>query len=204
MAAKKRTVQGKPIPVHLEHAIPHRLTDEGIEEANRTGNKGGPRVEVRDRFDRQIQAREAAAEGHLEPWESPDPMQEAIARVADNPHQDMAYRTVSEVVVQRLGMRGWDPCHDEKGKEIRVGDSTLCRMPAAKAAQRNAHYQEQGNQELREAQEVLEERTEKTIRDGQVVGVAPLRPGTIVRSVTDREHAATIGLHSHRGNSAEE
>jgi len=197
---KARTVQGKPVPTHLEHAIPHRLTDEGIDEENAKPHKKGHRVSVRDGFARQIEAREAAAKDLIEPWSAPDPIAEAVARDGD-PRPDMTHKLLSDTVVKRRGMRGFEPCRDEQGELIKVGGMTLARMPKALAKRRNEHYREEGNAQLRESEALLQEQQEKLIADGKAVGLAPLRPHDVLRDSRDRTRTASVGLRMHRGNS---
>lgn len=199
---KKRTVQGKPVPEYLEHAIPHRYTDEGIEEENRKPNKSDLRVEVTDGFDMAIRAREAAAKDLIEPWSAPDPLQEAVSKVADQ-RPDMTYRALSENVIRRRGMRGWEPCRDARGETIRMAGMVLGRMPKDLARKRNEHYQDLANDALRTAQESLEERQERAIRDARAVGVSPLRRNERLRDARDRDRVASVGLTLHRGNSRE-
>lgn len=197
---KTRTVQGKPVPAHLEHAIPHRLTDQGIDERNAKGKKTGHRVSVRDRFERDIEAREAAAKGLIEPWSAPDPLAEGVARDGD-PRPEMQYRYLSDTVVKRLGRDGFEPCHDTDGNLIKVANMTLARMPKALAKRRNEHYREEGNAQLRESEALLQQNQEKLIADGKAVGLAPLRPHDVLRDSRDRTRTASVGLHLKRGNS---
>ena len=197
-----RTVQGKAIPSHLEHAIPHRLTDQGITERNASGKKSSVRVSVRDRFERQIEAREAAAKEPIEPWSVPDPLQEAVNRVADQ-RPDMTYRVLSDNVVKRRGMRGWEVCKDKDGQQIKVASMTLAHMPKKLAKRRNDHYREEGNAALRDAEASLEEQHEKVIRDAKAVGLSTLQRPDVLRDVTNREHVVPVGLRANRGNSRE-
>ncbi|NWG75088.1 MAG: hypothetical protein HXY24_10860 [Rubrivivax sp.] len=198
----RRTVQGKPIPEHLEHAIPHRYTDDGIEEENAKPHKKGSGVRVKDRFEMAIEAREAAAQGLIEPWSTPDPLQEAVNKVADK-RPDMTYRALSDNVVRRRGMRGWEPAKDERGETIRMAGMALARMPKQLAQRRRRHYQEIGNAQLREAESALQEQQERAIRDARAVGVSPLSRHETLRDARDRDRVASVGLSLHRGNSRE-
>ncbi|MBM3744174.1 MAG: hypothetical protein FJW34_00080 [Acidobacteria bacterium] len=196
------TVQGKPIPEHLEHAIPHRYTDQGIDEFNAAAPRSQVRVRVKDGFDRAIEAREAAANDLIEPWSTPDPLQEAIDKVADQ-RPDMQYRALSDNVVKRRGMRGWDPAKDKRGETIKMAGMTLARMPKKLAEKRNAYYREVGNAALRQAESTLQEQQEKAIRDAKVEGVSPLKRRDVLRDTRNRERVASVGLSLHRGNSRE-
>lgn len=198
----RRTVQGKPIPEHLEHAIPHRLTDQGIDEFNAAKPRSRVRVRVTDRFDMTIQAREAAAKDLIEPWSTPDPLQEAVDKVADK-RPDMQYRALSDNVIKRRGMRGWEPCKDKRGETVKMAGMTLGRMPKELAQKRRDHYRAIGNDALSQAQEALQEQQEKVIRDAKAVGVSPLRRKDTLRDSRDRERVASVGLSLHRGNSRE-
>ena len=200
MAKKaKATVSGKPIPAHLKHAVPHRLTDQGIEEFNQAEKRSTTRVCVTDRLDRDIQAREAAAKGLIEPWSAPDPLQEAIDRVADK-RPDMAYRGLSDLVCQRRGTRGWEPALDKDGREIKVGNLRLARMQKKAAKKRTDHYRELGNEALREAQASLQEQQEKIIHEGKAVGLSALHTRDVVTDSRDRTRTASVGLSLNRGN----
>ena len=192
-------MQRKPIPLHLQHAIPHRLTDQGIEEFNRAEPRSKTRVRVTDQFERDIQAREAAAKGLIEPWSAPDPLQEAVDRVHPK-LPDMQYHAVSEAVTKRRGTRGWEQTFDEDGREIMVANMRLCQMPKKRATKRNEHYRELGNEPLRDAQAILEEQQEKVIRESQAVGIRSLRSRDVLTDSKDRTRTVPVGLRMSRGN----
>jgi len=199
MAARKKTVAGKALPAGQEHLIPGRITDQGIERRNRELKAEHGTAKVTDRLDNQIDAYQAAADGKLEVWNAQNPLTEAVARVAKPGFRN---RMLSPTVIEKRGMRGWEIAHDKQGREVKVGRLIAAEMPEAAGRERDAHYQNEGNEALRDAQETYQVQQERAIADGKSVGLAPLRPGEIVRDVRNRAHAASVGLHSHRGNSA--
>ena len=197
-ANAKKTVGGKPIDPAFEHAIPHRYTDEGVEEYNNRPNvdKNGPRVEfVADEFDKKIQQRMDA----MEPWQAPDPMQELAEA-----HVEPGFRArfLSDRVVQRSGTRGWEVVKNEKGDPVRLATMVLAKMPEQRAKQRNAYYQEQAREQARDAIEHYQEEQERLIRDEKAAGVAVLKSNETVRDY-QTHRVGQIGLRSVRGNSQE-
>ncbi len=197
-ATDKKTVGGKPIDPAFEHAIPHRYTDEGVEEYNNRPNvdKNGPRVEfVADEFDKKIQQRMDA----MEPWQAPDPMQELAEA-----HVEPGFRArfLSDRVVQRSGTRGWEVVKNEKGDPVRLATMVLAKMPEQRAKQRNVYYQEQAREQARDAIEHYQEEQERLIRDEKAAGVAVLKSNETVRDY-QTHRVGQIGLRSVRGNSQE-
>lgn len=193
------TVNGKRIPEHLIHAVPFELTDQGKQQLNQARDNG-PSVQVRDRFDKQIDARADAGEGKLDPWMSPDPAKEAIERVAE---PGFRHRLLSKDAIDRRGLRGWEIVQDpENGGPATMGDRMLIgRMPEEVADRRNQHYRGQGNDAVRQAEEHFQTEQDRILREGEVSGVRPLKPGEILRDRADGERIATAGL---RQESAQE
>lgn len=193
-------------------ALPHRYTNAGIKRRNAKLRKEGrlakgPTVKiVRDELDGQMQARKDAADGKIEPWSSPDPLQEAVDRAPHNPN--MRRHLLSERVIKRRGMRGWLPVKDAKGDLVKVGDQFLGEMPIAKANQRNRFYQETGNSQVREQEGSHREAVEKLKRDASSLGLSinPLNEGDIVsgsevtRMTGSPQKSTSIGYEVRRGN----
>lgn len=200
----------------MAHGLPKRYTDAGIRERNdklrsqgRLKRPGEPAVSiVRDEWDNTIQARMDAADGKLEPWSAPDPMKEACERV---PAPGMRRRFLSGKVIQRRGMRGWQPVKDKRGDLVKLGEMFLGEMPEEKAQQRNRYYQEQSRVLVREMDESHESSVEKIVREGKKHGLTVLRPGEIVQGASAHEfmnlgnparRKDAIGTQIRRGNSA--
>jgi hypothetical protein len=173
-------------------------TDQFIAMENIRKGRTGAKVEVTDRFDMQLDAREAAGRGSIEPWDAPEPLKEASDSI---PRPGFVRRFLSEMVMKRRGKRGFEVVKDERGDPVKVADMVMAEMPISKAERRNEHYREEGNRAIREAEAHAREQQEKLIRDGNVVGVQPLKPGETVRDSADGSRVATSGLLSHTGNS---
>jgi hypothetical protein len=195
------TVGGKPIADDVAHLIPFENTDQGIEQLNATEARGGPKVTVRDRFDRQIEARADAGEGKIHPWTAPDPAKEAVDRVRKPGFRN---RLLSRNMIDKRGKRGWEIAKDPKtGEPATMGDRMLIgEMPEDVAQQRNEFYRGQANDAVREAEEHFQAEQDRILSDGAAVGIRPLKPGEDLRDTRDGERVATVGLRSQRGNAA--
>jgi hypothetical protein len=195
--ARVLTINGQAIAPEDVHRIPYRYTDQGIAEENaKKAAEGrlakGPKVEFTgDAWDKGLAA--------LENFEGPDAQKEGITRVAHP--EGKAFRYLSDKVIDRRGMRGWEFEEDSKGRRITVGGMALASMPKAKAQQRNAYYRGLSNEALQHAEENMQERMERTIRDAGVhgQGFAPLRSGELVHDHLNPDQAASIGVVSTRG-----
>jgi hypothetical protein len=209
--ASKRSKKAPQDPM-AALGLPDRYTDEGIERRNAELEEqgrlaDGPTVKiVRDEFDMALAARNDAADGKLEPWSAPDPLKEANARV---PNPKMKRRLLSPRTVARRGMRGWEPVKDSRGDLVKVGDMFLGEMPIEKARQRNAHYQEIGNAQVRDAQASHQTAVERVQKDAAKLGlgVVPLRDNEVVSDaqiagLTGKKasQATAIGYEVRRGN----
>jgi hypothetical protein len=112
----------------------------------------------------------------------------------------MEYRFLSDRVSKRRGRRGWDAALDKDGKAVVVAGMTLGKMPTEAAEKRNAHYQEVGNEQLRDAAERYEEGQAKLIREAKVKGLAPLRAGEMLTDSHAHPGMVTpVGFTSSRG-----
>lgn len=193
-------------------ALGSRYSEDGIKRRNANLRKRGRLADpgttvkiVRDEFDGAIQARMDAADGKIEPWLSPDPLKDAVARV---PNPNMRRRLLSARVIKRRGMRGWEPVKDKKGDLVKVGDMFLGEMPMERAVKRNAHYQEQGNALIRDAEASHQQTVEKLQKDAAKLGlqVVPLQQGDVVSGAglaqfTGKPGPTTaIGYEVRRGN----
>jgi hypothetical protein len=194
------TVNGKPLdPDNPDHAkLFFQQTDQGIAAANIAQGRTGSGAKVRSRFEHQIEAREAVADGNLAPWEAPDPLKEAADA---HRRPGMAVRALSDRVIKQRGLRKWKPIIGENGDPVKVADMVLGEMPMESAERRNEYYREQGNEAVRQAEEHAREQQEKLIRDGNVVGIKPLKPGETVHDSDNGSRVAVSGLRAQRGNS---
>jgi hypothetical protein len=190
------TVNGKPIPEEFAHAISYAMTDQGIAER---ANDGKPRARVemvRDAYDKQLDEREAATE----PWESEDPLKEAVDAVRK---PGMGYRFLSPGVIAKRGMRKYKPVVAANGDPVTVGRMILGTMPIELQERRAKHYQDIGNDDLREAQQNLMVEQEQMSRD--VKGIGPLRAGETLHD-SGYEDASDdvyeIGVQRNRGRMA--
>jgi hypothetical protein len=186
------TVNGKPIPEAFAHAIPFDHTDQGIAAKQ---NNGKPRAMVeftRDAWDKKMDQRAGASE----PWESEDPLQEAVDKVKQ---PGMAYRFLSPRVISKRGLRKYELVTDRKGNEIKVANMVLGTMPIELQNKRAKHYQDIGNEDLNSAKENLQVLQEQITRDNPGVGDATLRDGTRLRDHSSGD-VHEVGLTRTRGH----
>ena len=185
------TVNGQPIPIHLQHLIPYAATDQGILNTEATRGPRAYTEVVRDAYDKQTDRRNS------EVWESEDPMRELVDSVRV---PGMGYRFLSPKVIVKRGMRKYEPVRDEKGEEVKLGNMILGMMPIEKQEQRAKYYQDLGNDELKQAHENLRVEQERIAHD--YPGFGPLKTGTQVAD-TGYDDATgdvhEIGIHRTRG-----
>lgn len=190
------TVNGKPIPDDFAHLIPYEATDQGIAERNaRPNRRDGKRVEVTaGPWEKGLAKMEDQAFGDS------DRFKEAVSRLEADPSQaGFTFRMLSDRICSRRGMRGWEPVI-ENGEPVKVGAMFVGRMPKRLARERNAKYQAEGNDALREVAANYEQEQERVIRDGKAVGLEVLRPGEILEDQRDPDRQALTGLHAVRGS----
>jgi len=191
------TVNGKPIPPEFAHVINYAMTDQGQAEARakdaaRGMTPSGASV-TRDAWDATL---EHKAEAQV--WDSFDPLEEAVAKVRE---PGMAYRFLSDRVTKRRGRCGWEAVAGKDGNAVTVAGMTLGKMPIEAADKRNAHYQQVGNEMLRDAAERYEEEQAKLIRQAKVKGLAPLRAGERLNDNHAHPGMVTpVGFQTSRGD----
>lgn len=201
VATAERTVGGIPIsslPLHVQNLIGYDMTDQGIEEKNakRVDSKGRPhsgiQVIVNEGFDQQILQRSMAQE----PWETADPLLDAVNAVKV---PGFRYRGLSPTVIQKKGMRGWEPVKDaQTGEVVRVGKLVVGRMPIARAETRNKKYRDEGNANAADAAGRFITDHEKAVRDSGSEGVRILRAGDVMHDSADPSRSISIGVRSSR------
>lgn len=169
------TVNGKPIPVHLRHAINYAITDQGIAEeiANRKARgTATPGISVvMSEWDKKLQAFADDKSVGNEPWQASDPVEAAKSLVPDA--SGKAFHLFSEAVYNHSGPRGFVPERDAAGHLIKVGNMVVASMPADKAAEREQHYMDLA----REAQKAEIERFRSSQEESRASGITPLAPG---------------------------
>jgi hypothetical protein len=171
------TVNGKAIPEEFAHLINYAMTDQGQAEARALDAERGMKpsgVKVTgDAWDKSLDRR-----ANAEPWDSFDAMREAVERVQE---PGFSYRFLSPRVCDKRGTRAWEKVLDQNGREVKVGNLFLGRMPVERKEQRNKHYRDIGEEALRDAAQHYEETQAKLVRDANVGGLAPLRVGDRVQ-----------------------
>jgi len=88
---------------------------------------------------------------------------------------------------------------DKNGKQAKVGNLFLGRMPVERKEKRNAHYRQLSEDALRDAEEQYAMDQEKLVKDAGVGGLAPLRVGEHVRDRENPDLATSIGIKTTRG-----
>lgn len=189
----KPTVNGQPLPVGFEFAIPFANTDQGIWEKNQLpGARKGSGISVgKEPLDKAMDQRSD------QPWAQIDPLQAAVDRVAE---PGFKYRALSERVCDKRGTRGWENVVDTNGDQVKVGRLFLGRMPEAAAAQRNEHYRAIGSEDMKNLEENLTLDQERAIRDSGSRGVSTLRRGDTLTDSRDPSRVASVGFESTRGD----
>jgi hypothetical protein len=188
--AGELTVNGQPIPEHLQHLIPWAQTDQG--RAKNNEGKVAPIVTmVRDEWANKMEGR-----ANLEPWESSRPFEEAVDRVREPGY---TYRMLSPTVIDKKGMRGWEPAETRKGERPTVSRMIIGRMPIERAEKRNQHYRDEANEELAATAARYATDQEKSIRDSGREGVSVLHTGDELHAYDSPERQVPIGVHSKRG-----
>jgi hypothetical protein len=189
-------VNGKRIPDHLAHLINFDMTDQGIAHSKATRKTPEPVVEMlSDAWDKTL-----ARKGDAEPWDSFDPLTEAVDRVRE---PGFTYRALSTRVCDKRSTRGWEKVLDKDGRDVKVGNLFIAKMPIERAEKRNAHYRAISEDAVREAAEQYAVGQEKIVRDAGVGGLAPLRVGD---TVSDRENpslSTSIGIDTRRGTTGQ-
>lgn len=151
------------LPFEMQSRLVYQQTDEGIAENN--AGKSPHRIEtVSDEFNKAMQHRRDAVKDldyNLE--DAPNPMKEAMEKHVP---KGMRGRFLAPRVIDRRGMRGWEPVLDENGKQIKVRDSILAQMPEERAIARNKKVREHGNNLLGQVrQQYLEEGGKTAVSD---------------------------------------
>lgn len=197
MSSKRySTVNGQQLPEG--HNVPTAMTDDGIAERNAKPNRRASVASVlrEPSFDKKLDRMSRAV------FMGDDPFKETIdkQRAADEAvGEHFRYRVLSDRVVQKKGMREWEPVINEKGDPVKVAGMTLSRMPTDIALMRDAHYQELGNEALREALETQQQNQEELIHAARVAGITALPQDEIVNDEANPGRAASIGFSSRRG-----
>ena len=190
----KLTLNGQPIPAALRHQLPYKYTDQGAAEANAGKTPPSGVSVLRDSWDAMLDAR-----GNLEPWETTDPLVEGLNRVKE---PGFAYKYLSPTVIDKKGMRRYEPALDKEGQQVKVGKMILGRMPEELRDRRNAHYQKIGNDELANVE--LQFRTDqvRALRNAGLSENDVLRPDETLSDYDNPERTATVGVRSRRGDQA--
>lgn len=138
------------LPIEMQGRILYQQTDEGIAEYNQGKSESCARV-TKDGFTKQLEHRKDAVKDlGMDLADAPNPMKEAMDRhIAPG----MRGRFLSPKVIDRRGMRGWEPVLDANGEQVKVRDTILAQMPEARAIARNAAVRAHGNKLLGQVRE---------------------------------------------------
>lgn len=164
---------------------------------------------VLDESQQVIRKRIAQAESET-PWMQSDPFKEALLQIKHllpDEGRGMRFKFLADRITARKGRRNWEPFnHPETGEPIKVQGLTLCWMPEIAAERRTKHYQEIGNEAIREAQETYEQNVKDLSRDAErqgVHGITPLDRDDVLTQRNPRArdfgHEERIGVGVTRG-----
>lgn len=194
MAFQPKTIKGKPIQAGMEHLVPERHTDAGVEEFNRGKEQSRVQI-VSDPFEKALlQHEESPAD---QPWQHTDPVASLLQRHGE---PGKKYRLLSERIVGARGLRGYVPVRDGEGNLVKLGTSVLGEMPEELAQKRDAFFQEESSRAVRVAQEEFQVKQEQMVHDAGVEGVGPLASNQVLHDVNDPSFVGQTGLQISRGN----
>lgn len=194
------TVNGflvKDLDPAVQAGIFYAMTDQAIaekqaaKEAARGDRAPLPKVEfIRGEFENVL--------GRMEDDLDFDPYKECLAPLrAARP--DLDFRMLSPTACTKRGRRGWEPCVDEKGDQIKVGHMFAGAMPKEKAQARQRRYRKLAEEAVQHASEEYTEKQEKIIRDGNGKGLGVLRADEMVQDYRDPARVIRSGLSSEFG-----
>jgi hypothetical protein len=138
-----------------------------------------PNIQViRDEHDQTLRKRQAACDGELPEWESPDPLRDLVTTHSDPSR--FTHRLLNSKTVDRVGKRKWEEVRDKDGNVVRYGaHGVLARMPKDLAAARARHFEQRNASEVQDVREKAMESAHRlaaeidasgsVIRDGETV-----------------------------------
>lgn len=132
---------------------------------------------VADDWQKKIEQRIADAESETPEFQA-DPLQETVRELQPllpNQGKGMSFKLCSPRINARRGRRNWEPLiHPETNQPVTLQGMTLCWMPKVSAKRRNHHYQEIGNEQVREAQKSFKAKAGDITREAERQGVRGL------------------------------
>lgn len=140
----------RELSLEAQGRILYQQTDEGIAQAN--AGKEPRRVQIlSDELSKGLEhRRDAVKDFGMNLGDAPNTMREQMDKhIAPG----MKGRWLSPRVVDRRGLRGWEPVLDAEGKNIKVGNLFLGQMSAESAKLRNKKVREYGNKLLGQVKE---------------------------------------------------
>jgi hypothetical protein len=207
-AAASPTSEIEPtVDESLFEPLPRRTARLDEQPEIRAARRATPVVEVNvDESHQVILERIAQAEGE-HPEMQTNPLTETIndlKSLLPDEGRGMSFRCLSERITARKGRRNWQPLlHPVTGKEIKIQGQTLCWMPKVAATRRNRHYQEIGNEQIREATENFRDRMREITGDAEKQGIhgySVLDQDDVVTSNDRRQSAiANLGRRAQMG-----
>jgi hypothetical protein len=151
---------------HVLAVLDYWATDEGIAERNsRPGLVEPSGISLgADSFSKALhQRRDDVKDRGMETYEARDPMKEVATRYVA---KGMRPKFLSANRVKESGGAGdYEIVKDERGDPVTVRGMVLGQMPEARAMARNKHYQQRGNQ-------ILKEMTAQYKREGGATAVS--------------------------------
>jgi len=199
-------VNGKPIPVHFQHAITYEMTDEGIAELNaRRVEPSG--VQLGDGpWEKNLQRRMDLANDDnqvsREVWDGTDPAVEAVKEFGK---PGFAHRLLSPQRIKSKGYRNWKPVVAPNGDPVTVGTMILGAMPESKKRVRQQHYANLAREAVEEAEAQIQDAQDRIIHAAgdDVGGTRSLRHGErLSDSRNPQAGGVSIGYQRSRGTRA--
>lgn len=135
----------RELPVEVQGKILYQQTDEGIAEANEGKQEARARV-VTDEYRKSLDHRRDRILEGQEPWQAPNAMKELAEK---HVRPGFTPRFLSPAMIDKRGMRGWEPVLDENGNQVKARNMILAEMPKDAAERRNKHFRDKGKDALR-------------------------------------------------------
>jgi hypothetical protein len=201
------TINGKPVPVAIQHLLGWEFTDQALAERKAKIESGEIKTAYTEavhggsEWDKTLD-RVADAPVTM-PWEAQDPIQACINEIPAAERAGKRFHLLSGRVVTRDGFRGWQPEKDGQGNERKVGNMVLASMPEDLARKRDRYYDDQRKAMLAETVNDFNVKQERMLRaeGARAAGLGVLQPGDSVRDRASERTVSEFGLHSSVGNS---
>jgi hypothetical protein len=194
------TVDGKPIPEHLQGLVPYAATDQGRAEAN-AGKQPAMAQVLRDPIDKSVDHYRDDLSNDLPLEENHDPLRILMQRHTPAGHRGLF---MSETKVSKEGMRrgvlDYEPVLaeiDGKRERVRAGSMFLASVPEGRAKQADKYYAAKAEEQQIAATEKVKEQRDQVLSEAGVARQNK-RGGEKVDGFEIQDGGMVIGQLGHR------